>query len=81
MSFIGPRPDVPFSVALYQDWQRKRLSVKPGITGLWQVYGRKSLTFNDMARLDNDYVDKQSLSLDTKILLLTLRTVLTGDGS
>ena len=81
MSFIGPRPDVPFAVEMYQDWQRKRLSVKPGITGLWQVCGRKSLTFNDMARLDNDYVENQSLFLDTKIILLTLRTVLTGDGS
>ena len=81
MSFVGPRPDIPFAVEMYQDWQRKRLSVTPGITGLWQVYGRKGLCFEDMVRLDLDYINRQSALLDARILLLTIRTVLSGDGS
>ncbi len=81
MSLIGPRPDVPFAVKMYNDWHRKRLSAKPGITGLWQVCGRKNLPFNDMVRLDIDYIEKQSPLLDARILLLTARTILIGDGS
>ena len=81
MSFIGPRPDVPFAVEMYQDWHCKRLEVAPGITGLWQVCGRKGLSFDEMVRLDIDYVERQSPFLDTRILLLTIRTVLVGDGS
>ncbi len=81
MSLIGPRPDVPFAVKMYNDWHRKRLSTKPGITGLWQVCGRKNLPFNDMVRLDIDYIEKQSPLLDARILLLTARTILIGDGS
>ena len=81
MSFVGPRPDIPFALEMYNSWHRKRLSTTPGITGLWQVYGRKSLPFDDMVRLDVDYIEKQSLLLDAKILLLTVRTVLMGDGS
>jgi len=81
MSFIGPRPDVPFAVAMYKDWHWKRLGIKPGITGLWQVSGRKGLSFEDMVRLDIDYIKKQSLVLDTKILLQTIGTILSKDGS
>jgi lipopolysaccharide/colanic/teichoic acid biosynthesis glycosyltransferase len=81
MSFVGPRPEVPFALEMYSDWHRKRLSATPGITGLWQVYGRKRLSFDDMVRLDIDYIQRQSLLLDAKILLLTIRTVLTRDGS
>jgi lipopolysaccharide/colanic/teichoic acid biosynthesis glycosyltransferase len=81
MSFIGPRPDVPFAVAMYKEWHRKRLSAKPGITGLWQVCRRKSLPFEGMVRLDIDYIKRQSLLLDAKILLLTVVTILKGDGS
>jgi lipopolysaccharide/colanic/teichoic acid biosynthesis glycosyltransferase/nucleoside-diphosphate-sugar epimerase len=81
MALIGPRPDIPFAVAMYKDWHRKRLNTKPGITGLWQVCRRKSLPFEGMVRLDIDYIKRQSLLLDTKILLLTIGTVLKRDGS
>ncbi len=81
MSFIGPRPDLPYSVEMYNDWHRKRLEVKPGITGLWQVCHRKGLSFDDMVQLDLEYIKQQSLFLDTKIILKTIRTILIGDGS
>lgn len=81
MSLIGPRPDIPFAVAMYKDWHRKRLYVKPGITGLWQVCGRKSLPFEGMVRLDIDYIKRQSLGLDARIFLLTVGTILKMDGS
>ena len=81
MSFVGPRPDIPFTVAMYKDYHWKRFSVMPGITGLWQVSGRKNLSFEDMIRLDIDYVERRSLFLDTKILLRTISTILTRDGS
>ncbi len=81
MSLVGPRPDIPFAVAMYKDWHQKRLSVKPGITGLWQVCGRKCIPFEGMVRLDIDYIKRQSLLLDTKIALLTIRTIMRSDGS
>ncbi len=81
MSIIGPRPDIPFAVSMYKDWHRKRLSVKPGITGLWQVCGRKCIPFEGMVRLDIDYIKRQSLLLDTKIMFLTIGTILRSDGS
>ncbi len=81
MSLVGPRPDIPFAVAMYKDWHRKRLGAKPGITGLWQVCGRKSLPFEGMVRLDIDYIKRQSLILDAKILLLTVVTIIKRDGS
>jgi lipopolysaccharide/colanic/teichoic acid biosynthesis glycosyltransferase len=80
MVFIGPRPDIPFAVAMYKDHHRDRLRMKPGITGLWQVSGRKTLSFEDMVRLDVDYINRQSLLLDTKILLLTVCEVLRRDA-
>jgi lipopolysaccharide/colanic/teichoic acid biosynthesis glycosyltransferase len=81
MSFIGPRPDIPFAVGMYKDWHRKRFSVKPGITGLWQVCGRKCIPFEGMVRLDISYIKRQSLLLDAKIFLLTIGTILRRDGS
>ena len=81
MSFIGPRPDITFTVNMYNAHQLKRLSIKPGITGLWQVCGRKSVSFTDMIRRDLYYVKKVSLILDAKILVLTLITILKCDGS
>lgn len=81
MSFVGPRPDVPFAVDMYSNWHRQRLLVKPGMTGLWQVHKRKCLSFEDMVRLDIEYINKQSIWLDSKILLLTVGTIIAGDGS
>jgi lipopolysaccharide/colanic/teichoic acid biosynthesis glycosyltransferase/nucleoside-diphosphate-sugar epimerase len=81
MSFVGPRPDVPYAVDMYSEWHRQRLLVKPGMTGLWQVRKRKCLSFEDMVRLDIEYINNRSLWLDTKILLLTVGTIIAGDGS
>jgi lipopolysaccharide/colanic/teichoic acid biosynthesis glycosyltransferase len=81
MSFVGPRPDIPFSVNMYQKWHYRRLEVIPGITGLWQVCGRKGVSFEEMVRLDIEYIEKRSLWLDMKIMLLTVGTILKGDGS
>lgn len=81
MSFVGPRPMIPFMVEMYNDHHKKSFGVKPGLTGLWQASGRKNLSFEDMIRLDLDYISRQSLFLDLKILILTVRTVLRGEGS
>ncbi len=81
MSLVGPRPDVPFAVEMYDDWQRKRLIGRPGITGLWQVLGRKNLSFKHMVLIDLVYIRRQSLLLDIKILFRTLGTIITRDGS
>jgi lipopolysaccharide/colanic/teichoic acid biosynthesis glycosyltransferase len=80
MAIIGPRPDIPFMVAMYQPHHHDRLRVRPGITGLWQVSGRRTLPFEDMVRLDIDYINNQSPLLDAKIALLTVREVLVRDG-
>jgi lipopolysaccharide/colanic/teichoic acid biosynthesis glycosyltransferase len=81
MSWVGPRPEVPLAVTMYQPRHMKRLSIKPGLTGLWQVSGRKELNFEDMVRLDVSYIEKQSFFLDAKIFLLTIATILKRDGS
>jgi lipopolysaccharide/colanic/teichoic acid biosynthesis glycosyltransferase len=81
MSLIGPRPEVPFALEMYQEDHWKRFGVTPGITGLWQVSGRKHLSFEDMIRLDTEYISGQSPILDIKILLLTIRAMLGRDGS
>jgi lipopolysaccharide/colanic/teichoic acid biosynthesis glycosyltransferase len=81
MSLVGPRPDIPFAVQMYQDWHHQRLQIKPGLMGLWQVQGRKNLSFEDMVRMDIEYIEKQSLILDTKIILKTIWIILRGDGS
>ena len=81
MSLIGPRPALPEEVAQYQPWHMRRLEVAPGITGLWQVSGRSDLPFDEMALLDIYYVEQWSLSLDLKILLRTIPTVIFGDGA
>lgn len=82
MSLVGPRPPIPYEFACYAPWHRRRLlGVTPGITGLWQVTGRSRTTFDDMVRLDLDYVRRQSLWLDLKILLKTPLAVLSGGGA
>jgi len=81
MSLVGPRPDMPLSVDGYSEFERKRLLVKPGMTGLWQVSGRARLTVRQMFELDNRYVDNFSIWLDIKILLNTLPAVIRRDGA
>lgn len=79
MSLVGPRPPIPYELAAYQTWHRRRvLEVKPGITGLWQVTGRSRVKFDDMVRLDLRYATSWSLWLDLKILLRTPAAVIKG---
>lgn len=81
MSFVGPRPPLPEEVEKYKGWQRRRLSMKPGITGLWQVSGRNQIDFEDWIKLDLEYIDNWSLWLDLKIILKTIPAVLSGKGA
>ena len=81
MSLVGPRPPLPSEVAHYERWQRRRLSMKPGITCLWQISGRNQLGFDEWMRLDLSYIDNWSLLLDLKILLKTVPVVLLGKGA
>jgi lipopolysaccharide/colanic/teichoic acid biosynthesis glycosyltransferase len=81
MSLVGPRPDPPYAFAEYSDWIHPRLSVKPGMTGLWQVSGRSRLSPHDMYRLDLAYVARASLALDVWILARTIPAVLAHDGA
>jgi lipopolysaccharide/colanic/teichoic acid biosynthesis glycosyltransferase len=78
MSLVGPRPPVPYECQMYKPWHRRRLDTKPGITGLWQVSGRSSLSFDDMVRLDIHYCENQSLWMDMKIIAATPYVVLAG---
>ncbi len=71
MSVVGPRPPLGYEVELYEDWQLRRLSVRPGITGLWQVSGRNRLTYAEMCRIDVEYIDRWSLPGDLMIVLKT----------
>jgi lipopolysaccharide/colanic/teichoic acid biosynthesis glycosyltransferase len=81
MSLVGPRPPIQYEVDRYPDEAFRRFAVKPGITGLWQVRGRSLLTFQEMISLDAEYVERRSLALNLKILLLTLPTVIHGKGA
>ncbi len=80
MSLVGPRPPIPAEVAKYQRWQRRRLSMKPGLTCLWQISGRNDLDFDRWMQLDLEYIDSWSPWLDLKILLKTVPAVLSGRG-
>lgn len=81
MSLVGPRPFIPRESATISGWAQRRYSVRPGITGLWQVSGRNNLTFQEMCRLDSLYVSSWSVGLDLRILLRTLRAVITSHGA
>lgn len=82
MSLVGPRPAIPYELAAYQTWHRRRVfEVKPGITGLWQVKGRSRVKFDEMVRLDLKYAEIWSPWLDIKILLQTPRAVWLGEGA
>jgi lipopolysaccharide/colanic/teichoic acid biosynthesis glycosyltransferase len=81
MSLVGPRPPIPYELAAYQTWHRRRLlEVKPGITGLWQVTGRSTVDFDTMVRLDLKYATSWTPLLDLKILLMTPLAVIRGSG-
>jgi exopolysaccharide biosynthesis polyprenyl glycosylphosphotransferase len=81
MSLVGPRPPLGEEVAQYEEWQKKRLAVSPGITGMWQVNGRSDLPFDEMVWLDFAYIDSWSLWLDLRILLQTIPAVLSRRGA
>ncbi|MCB9718984.1 MAG: sugar transferase [Myxococcales bacterium] len=81
MSLVGPRPPLPSEVAQYKPWQRRRLSVKPGITGPWQVSGRNEISFEQWMEMDLAYIDNWSLWLDIKIILMTVPVVLLKKGA
>jgi len=82
MSLVGPRPPIPYELAAYQTWHRRRLlGVKPGITGLWQVMGRSTVQFDEMVRLDLRYASTWTPWLDLRILLRTPFAVIKGDGA
>ena len=81
MSIVGPRPPIPYEVESYELWHRKRLDMKPGITGLWQVSGRNRLPFDEMVRMDLYYIENWSLLLDIKIILHTLPVMWRGEDA
>ncbi|MBU0759161.1 MAG: sugar transferase [Candidatus Omnitrophica bacterium] len=81
MSFVGPRPPVSEEVEKYEIWQRRRLSMKPGLTCLWQANGRNNVDFHKWMKMDLEYIDNWSLSLDLKILLKTIPAVLFSIGA
>jgi lipopolysaccharide/colanic/teichoic acid biosynthesis glycosyltransferase len=81
MSLVGPRPPIPYEVEMYGPREMARLSVTPGLTGLWQVSGRSTLNFQQMVELDLAYITHWSLLLDLLILLKTPWAVVTGRGA
>jgi exopolysaccharide biosynthesis polyprenyl glycosylphosphotransferase len=81
MSIVGPRPQIPTEVELYAPWHRRRLLVKPGITCLWQISGRSHVGFDEWMRLDLEYVQRRSMTLDISILLRTLPAVIARKGA
>jgi lipopolysaccharide/colanic/teichoic acid biosynthesis glycosyltransferase len=81
MCLVGPRPVIPYEAECYPAWYHERFSVKPGLTGLWQVSGRNERTYEEMVMLDIEYSRAKSLWLDIEILLRTAWVVLTGRGA
>jgi len=81
MSLVGPRPPLPREVSRYDPWQRRRLSMKPGLTCLWQINGRNNVNFEKWMKMDLEYIDNWSLWLDTKILFKTIPAVVLAKGA
>ena len=81
MSLVGPRPPLAYEVELYQDWHKRRFEAPPGLTGLWQVKGRNRVSFDEMVRLDLEYIQNQSLWLDIKILVQTPWAMISARGA
>jgi lipopolysaccharide/colanic/teichoic acid biosynthesis glycosyltransferase len=80
MSVVGPRPTLAYQVERYDEHQRRRLAVRPGLTGLAQVSGRNALTWSDRIELDVQYVETQSVGTDLRLIARTLGTILSGEG-
>src|SRR2546421_1543922 len=80
MSLVGPRPDLPYVLELYTSHDRLRLSGKPGVTGTWQIYGRSKVSFQEMVQMDVEYLRRQSLWEDAKLIALTVPVMLLGRG-
>jgi lipopolysaccharide/colanic/teichoic acid biosynthesis glycosyltransferase len=81
MSLVGPRPPLPYEYELYDDWARRRLAVRPGITGLYQVTRRSRASFRQMVAIDLEYIERRSLWLDLSIMARTLPAMLLGKGA
>lgn len=81
MSLVGPRPPLPREIPEYSARDFKRLTVKPGLTGPWQVSGRSDLSFNEMVDLDLDYIGKRSFQYDVSLIVRTVKIVFTGEGA
>ncbi len=81
MSIVGPRPEMPFIVENYEEWQKKRLTVKPGITGLWQILGRKDIPLQENLEYDFYYIRNRSFLLDIIIILKTIPAILSRKGA
>ena len=80
MSIVGPRPVIPYEVDCYPDWSHLRFTVKPGLTGLWQVSGRNERSYDEMVRLDVEYAQTRTLRMDVSILARTVWVVLSQRG-
>lgn len=80
MSIVGPRPVIPYEVDCYPDWYHLRFTVKPGLTGLWQVSGRNERSYDEMVRLDVEYAQTRTLRMDVSILARTVWVVLSQRG-
>ncbi len=81
LSLVGPRPPLPVEVEKYNEWEFRRMNVKQGCTGLWQISGRSDLSFDEMARLDLYYIQNWSIEMDIKIILKTIPVILFGKGA
>ncbi|RPI33097.1 MAG: sugar transferase [Chloroflexota bacterium] len=80
MSIVGPRPPIPYEYELYSNWHKQRMSVLPGITGLWQATAHNRVSFDEMVRIDLDYIGKMNIWLDLKIMVLTPLEMIRGKG-
>ncbi len=80
MTLVGPRPPLQYELEYYEEWHKLRLEVRPGLTGLWQVSGRSSVSFDEMVKLDLYYIEHWSLLLDLKIMMRTIPVMLFGSG-
>lgn len=81
MSIVGPRPPLPSEVAQYSDYDKQRLMVTPGATGMWQVGGRNDVDFDEMVRLDLTYIQHRSIWLDLKIMFETVKIMIKPNGA